>query len=559
MFRMRWSFAFAGLIAAATGNDLQAQDAPQDSNFSPVVYAAESATADVGGCQCESCKSAACSTVTCCHGHLVDWSKIPAGIRPMPRPGNFPIPPTGCGYYSMWDHLTGTAREKGPPSGYPPFALMPPSFFDADFRYVDKLNYKDRTWVERLKRIQLNDCWMFSTGGSVWARYMNEHNSRLSRVDNTYTLGRVRMFGDLMYGDLFRVYGEYLWADSFSEELAPLPIDVNRGDILNLFVDVNVYQWDDRPMFLRVGRQELLLGSQRLVSTLDWANTRRTFEGVRLFRQGEKWDFDAFWTQFVPADPSNFDQADNNQDFAGAWVTYRPKKGHFVDFYYLWLDNSNNTTQQGVVRNPAEVHTLGSRWAGDNNGYLWDFEGSVQFGDQNGQDLFAGAGTAGVGRNFKDVCWNPTAWIYYDYASGDANPNAGRATTYNQLYPFGHYYLGWIDLVGRQNIHDVNAHLYFYPENWITIWLQYHHLWLDQSRDALFNAGGVAFRRDPTGAAGNNVGDEIDIVLNFHLTRYADIMAGYSKLYGGGFLENTSGPTRSADADLFYLMYNQRW
>jgi hypothetical protein len=116
-----------------------------------------------------------------------------------------------------------------------------------------------------------------------------------------------------------------------------------------------------------------------------------------------------------------------------------------------------------------------------------------------------------------------------------------------------------MNLVGRQNIHDLNAHLYLYPAPWVTVWLQYHHFWLDQSRDSLYNAGGVAYRRDPTGAAGINVGDEIDLVLNFHLTRYSDILVSYNKLYGGGFLKATSGAGQAIDAESLYLMFQQRW
>ena len=48
----------------------------------------------------------------------------------------------------------------------------------------------------------------------------------------------------------------------------------------------------------------------------------------------------------------------------------------------------------------------------------------------------------------KQVWGNPTFWAYYDYASGDSDPTDGRSHTFNDLYPFGHYYLGWIDQVG---------------------------------------------------------------------------------------------------------------
>ncbi len=496
---------------------------------------------------------------TCCCGHVVDWSKVPFSIRPMARPGHFYAPPAGPAYFSLTDQLTDTCREAMPKSGYGPFALMPPSFFDADFRYVDGVPQAERTLVEELKRIPCGDCLLFSTGGNAWARFMNEHNSRLTEADNSYTLARTRAFGDLSFGDMARVFGEYIWADSFSEELSPLPIDVNRGDILNLFLDLNLVEFQGSPVVLRLGRQELLFGSQRLVSTLDWANTRRTFEGARVMRRGEKWDFDAFFVQFVPALPSEFDRPDEDQDFAGAWLTYRPQKGRFLDLYYLYLDNSNNVVQQGIERAPFEAHTFGSRWAGDYEGYLWDTELTMQLGDRGPADLVAGAATAGLGRKFKNAPFSPAVWLYYDYASGDADPNAGDYNTFNQLYPFGHFYLGWLDLVGRQNIHDANAHLVLHPNHWITVLAQYHHFWLNHRQDALYNVGGIAIRRDPTGAAGNNVGDEVDLIVNFHLGRYSDIMVGYSKLYGGGFLEQTSGNGLADDAELLHLMFQQKW
>lgn len=519
------------------------------------------------GCDCPACQAARETAApppwhceTCCDGQWIDWSKYPETIHPMPRPGVFPMPPPpGPGYYSMWDAVTGECRQSPPKSGYAPFAINAWPFYDADWRYVESIPPCERTCVEQAKRIHLNDCLLFSTGGSYWTRYHHEHNSRLTTTENTYDLQRVRLYGDLWYGDGLRVYGEYVWADSFGEELPPVPPDVDRGDIQDLFIDVKLMEYCGKPVYVRAGRQELLYGSQRLVTPLPWANKRHTFQGVKVFRQGEKWDFDAFWTQYVPPDASDFDEADDDQEFAGAWLTHRPKKGEFVDFYYLMYDNGNSVVQQGIVRSPFERHTVGSRWTGDNCGWLWDFEGALQFGNQDQNDVFAGMGTAGLGRTWKDAALTPTVWLYYDFASGDDDPDSGDVNTFNALFPFGHYYLGWMDLVGRQNIHDVNAHLYLYPAKWITVWLQYHHFWLADSQDALYNAGGAAYRRDPTGAAGNNVGNEIDFVVNFHLTRYSDLLVSYNKLYGGNFLQDTAGPGLAEDAESLYLLFQQRW
>lgn len=549
-----WMGTLSGSAAAQEPPIAEVYIYDEDAETQPSAASAEQwvSTGDQAG-SCGCCNNGGCNS--CC-GHCIDWQKVPGSIRKMHRPGLFPIRPTNCGYYSLADALHGTCRNNPGKNGYPPFAMMPPSFFDADFRYLESVPEFDQSFSERLKRLQLTDNIKFSTGGQVWARYMHEHNSRLSANDNEYTLTRARAYGDLLIGDRVRIFGEFLWADALGEDLAPLPIDVNRGDALNLFVEFDLFEYCGKPVYARVGRQELMFGSQRLVSTLDWANTRRTFDGVRIFRTGEQWDVDMFYSAFVPVNPTGLDQLDDSREFAGAWATYRPKKGHFVDFFYLYFENENNVAQQGITRAPTNVHTLGSRYAGDRCGWLWDFWGAIQMGDQAGQDLFAGAATASLGRHFKSMCWSPTLWVGYDYASGDSNPGAGDASTFNQLYPFGHYYLGWIDQVARQNIHDVNAHLYLYPSEWVTLWLQYHHFQLDQSRDALYNAGGVAIRRDATGAAGRDVGDEFDIVMNLHLARNSDLLFGYSHLFGGSFLDNTPGP---ANAELFYAMFQQRW
>jgi hypothetical protein len=499
------------------------------------------------------------SHTSCCWGGPVDWTKVPAWLCPMPRTGFFANPPTGPGYFSAVDWLHGDYKEKRPPSGYLPFSIMGPGFFDADFRYIESKPVEERTISERLKRIYLTDCVMFSTGGQAWVRIHDEHNSRLTDIDNDFALPRVRVFGDMWFGDTARVYGEYIWADSINAELPIFVIDENRGDILNLFLDVNVVEWDGAPVVARVGRQELLLGSQRLVSTLDWANTRRTFEGVRTFRRGEKWDLDAFFVQWVPPRSGEFDQPDSNQDFAGAWATYRREKGEALDFYYLYLNDSNELARQGVVEAPFEASTVGSRWSGDQETLLWDFEGAVQFGNQGNADQRALMGTASVGKHMKDWKGNPTGWLCYDYASGDADPGVGDATTFHQLYPFGHYYLGWADLVGRRNIHDANTELYFYPNDWTTVWLQYHHFWLAEARDALYNAAGAPYRRDPTGQAGTDVGNELDVIVNFHVTTNSDILFAYCKLWGGEFLQETSGPNRASYADLMYFMYQVKW
>jgi hypothetical protein len=485
------------------------------------------------------------------------WTTVPH-LSPYPRTGNFIIPPSGPGYYSLQDYLTDNYRDKPPKAPWPPISADFFPFYDADFRYLDDPNNTQHDWLDPIKRIHIGDNWLLSLGGEERLRYMYEINSRLTGKFNDYTLERTRLYGDLWYKDWLRIYVEFLDAQDFGHDLAPLAIDVDRSDLLNAFIDVKVAQLRDNPLYVRVGRQELYYGSQRLVSPLDWANTRRTFEGIKAFWHSENLDIDAFYTKPVQVFPNRFDAADANRQFAGFWTTYRPNKSQAIDLYYLYLDTDlplrKPLPPEG--RGGQNVNTLGAHYVGDmDKRLLWDFEAMWQFGDRVENSINAFAGTAGLGYHCCDTPLNPTFWVYYDFASGD-DDGVFRGETFNTLFPFNHFYLGFIDLVGRQNIHDINLHSYVYPTNWIVSGLQAHFFYLDSGKDALYNKNGAVERVSPKGNAGVHVGEELDFTTNFHLTFHQDILVGYSVLFPGEFIRKT-GPSETAQ--LFYVQYSYKW
>lgn len=164
---------------------------------------------------------------------------------------------------------------------------------------------------------------------------------------------------------------------------------------------------------------------------------------------------------------------------------------------------------------------------------------------------------AGAGYRFSKLRWDPHWWVYYEVASGDQSPGSGDTHgTFNQLFAWGHYYFGYLDLVGRQNIRDLNTQISFFPAPWITTVTQFHVFRLDSARDALYNASGTAIRQDASGAAGTDVGDEIDFAVNFHLARRHELFVGYSKLFAGSFIRAT-GPAVSPE--LTYVSYSFKW
>ena len=490
------------------------------------------------------------------------WEKVPP-VPPLSRIGYFTSAPGGPGYYSLLDLLLDHYWLKPPRLPYPPTASDPIAFYDADYGFLNDPRYRELfDPFYRLKGLHPGEDWMFSFGGEERVRYMDENGgyARFTGQANAYELIRTRLYGDLWFLDRFRLYAEMQDSRIANNDLPPLGNDVDHADFLNLFADAKLFEWEGQPAYVRVGRQELYFGSQRLISPSDFPNVRRTFQGVRGFWRGRDWDVDAFWVQPVLMQPTRLDPPDHNQGFAGLWLTHRPTKGQTIDLYYLNLDNSNPVAAgRGGVHGGLNVSTVGGRYAGDyQRRLLWDFEGMWQFGDYANQRIAAGSITTGLGYRFADVPTAPQFWLYWDRASGDPNPGTGSVhRTFNQLFPWGHTYFGYLDLVGRENIDDVSVQGVFFPARWVTLQAQYHVFRLVSARDALYNASGVAIRRDPTGRAGTDVGEEIDLTANFHLDPHQDVFLGFSHLFAGPFVRQT-GPN-GVSPSLFYLQYNLKF
>ncbi len=450
----------------------------------------------------------------------------------------------------------------------PPQPYKGSAFALNDFSYLeDPKNTAPYQPFDELKRIRLGDCLRLDLGGEYRNRYHVEHNMRLRGEDNDFDLNRVRLYSDLWYGKDLRLYVEYLDAVSFGEEVAPRPTDEDRSDFLQMFADLNLTDACGQPLYLRVGREEMSYGSERLISSPDWSNVRRAYEGATLFSKGKEWDVDVFCVQpIVPVAPHNFDRSDPKRQFGGLFTTYHGVKDHVVDLYCLWLNeqDSPNGFVNSILGTPGNFYTstLGARWQGKHDDWLWEVEGAVQVGRFTGLDYVAGMYTVGLGYSFKCLPTKPVLWAYYDFASGDADPTDNRRTTFDQLFPSGHRYLGWMDLVGRQNIHDLNFRLSstLHEDLELVVWC--HVFRLDQARDNLYNSAGRIIRAsDPNGSDGTDVGQEIDVTLAINITSRVQWVLGYSHFFSGEFIVRSApaNPGATGDADFFYSQLGVRF
>jgi Alginate export len=291
---------------------------------------------------------------------------------------------------------------------------------------------------------------------------------------------------------------------------------------------------------LRVGRQEMFYGEQRLVGHLTWVNAARSFDGVRATYKTKGFKLDAFATSVVRVLDNEFDKSGNGNRFVGAYgsaTNWIPKAT--IEPYVFWRRDQSLKGEHGDVGNLSAA-TLGTRWVGKlPASFDYGLEMAVQTGSLASDNVSAWAGHWILGKTLGGS-WKVRVAEEYNAASGDANPNDGRRQTFDQLYPTGHDKLGLADQVGWKNIRDLRSIVELTPYKGWPVTASLHSWWLADTHDALYNAAGTAVARVPSGAVGRRVGDEIDVQVTHPLTPQVQLSAGIAHVFPSQFLDTVT-------------------
>jgi hypothetical protein len=94
---------------------------------------------------------------------------------------------------------------------------------------------------------------------------------------------------------------------------------------------------------------------------------------------------------------------------------------------------------------------------------------------------------------------------------------------------------------------------------------------LQSDRDALYNAAGNPIYQDPTGGSGGEIGQELDLVVNWAVTPRISMLLGYSHFWVGDYFDSTviqggtpaggiaSNGANGQDADFYYTQFQMRF
>lgn len=347
------------------------------------------------------------------------------------------------------------------------------------------------------------------------------------------------------------------------------------------------------PVSLKAGRQELSYGEERLVGAFAWNNIGRVFDAVKLRWQHEHFTAEAFTSKIVLPDDNNFNMWNDYNVFSGFHVSTKEIPKTLTEVYFF----ARNEGIGSSTANPAafapfqtastvsrDIYTFGARFKsnpGEFGNFDYTVEGAFQFGNWKPtiaaarQDHEAHAFVANVGYTLPDVFGTPRFALEYAYASGDSDPADGKHETFDQLYPTGHKFEGYMDFASWQNVHDVRSIFQLKPTPRLSLAVEGHLFWLAETGDNFYNKGGVArggavafqapaaqgtgFGRNP--GYSSFVGSELDVIVGFAVNKFTALEAGYGHFFTGDYIKQTwSAPGfGSTDADWFYAQLNVKF
>jgi len=311
----------------------------------------------------------------------------------------------------------------------------------------------------------------------------------------------------------------------FSAYLQPQAVIIKNHTVANgtqNFTQADLHQaylqYDIGDFGVRLGRQQLVYGDQRLLGHLGWKDVARTFDGIKGMYKSGPFAVDVFavhpadiglMTPTVAAPQGQSLVTWEDRRLVGVYGTYTiaPKSG--VDAYLInWSHNQNAAIGKG-----RNINTYGVRLFGERSGFDGTAEAVFQSGTwSNGVSQKASAYAAKAGYTFD--FWKTRLGVEYDFSPGDDKANAATHKDFVFPYHTNHGHYGEMDRFSWANMKDVRLSLKTSPLEGLTFIGDVHFFSLDKAQGDWLDVVGApnAFTGAP-GYTQTKAGTEIDLKL----------------------------------------------
>lgn len=317
---------------------------------------------------------------------------------------------------------------------------------------------------------------------------------------------------------------------------APRPAMKDRMDLRQGYVqigDAKEWGWD-----LTVGRQELVIGYERLIGVNQWANIPRTWDMARLGLQRGRDRVEIFSASVVQVAAKGFDEVAPGENVHGTHAVLRSVlPGHRFEPHVLWRTRPRVTDERGFVAD-SDIWTFGFRLADDSDGpWEYEFELDGQRGDYGLDQLRAWRMVDLLGYTWKQKPWKPRLLTEYTFASGDKRRGDGKIGRFDALPARAHRIWGMIDQVGGRNAKILQNGLHLRPAPRWTLRADHYFYWLATPTDDLYRHNGRLYLALPANNTATYIGHEVDVQAGYSVNEWLSLGGGLGRLYAGPVIE----------------------
>lgn len=297
---------------------------------------------------------------------------------------------------------------------------------------------------------------------------------------------------------------------------------------------------------IQAGRMRLAYGANRQVSARESNAVGQVFDGLRLsYRMPKVIQADVFAT-LVRTGIAPVFQPGRGQSpysvFSGLYLRTDALSFMDIEAYALYLDDGFNDAVEKL--GTAGVRLVARPVAG----LSLEAEGALQFGRVEGRDLAAdtvrashlAAAVHASGAYRFAVRTHPALGVFFNFATGDANPFNDNSSAYRPTFQSRHNVFGLLDLFTWQGVWDIGPSFSIEPHPDLTLRLNYHALSLS-SNGGFVKAFGTesAWRGDgaPVGQTYRHVsfpaggsrflGHELDLIVGWQATPWLRVGLEY--------------------------------
>jgi hypothetical protein len=322
-------------------------------------------------------------------------------------------------------------------------------------------------------------------------------------------------------------------------------LDKDAADGHEGFVEFGGNLHDPHPGWdVILGRQEVVLGTGRLLDDNEGVNVRSAFDGVRLGYDKPNGRIDLIAVKPAEINPGAWDDVPNPAiTLWGLYASTVRWNSHFIfDAYSLDYDAKSATYGNQTAR--EQRRTIGGRYFNrlpgepPRAGFDFNVETIFQWGSFGNRSIRAWSVGSNIGCTLPGAMWRARFGLQAaDAISGDdGRPNT--LGTANALFPRGAYFGPRFALIGPANLLAVQPQFVFHPLQNVTVTFEWIWFWRESTKDALDSFENVQLRPANLSSA-RYIGSQPNLEIRWAISEHFLAALNLAGFTTGAFLQQS--------------------